>query len=71
MVLKLYALKCKRGYIRYSPASGCMCVGLDKAAVFSRPDQQELVEAQRQAEAAGMESLGVVELQIVEKDYDI
>jgi len=69
-MLKLYALKCKRGYIRYSSDSGCTCVGLEKATVFNCPDQRELVEAQRYAVAAGMESLRVVELQIAEKDYD-
>ncbi|MEW5920194.1 MAG: hypothetical protein AB1796_04410 [Bacillota bacterium] len=65
MALKLYALKCKGGYIRFSPAGGCTCVGLNKAGVYECPDHQDLEEALRCAEDAGMEDLRLAELHII------
>lgn len=68
MIVKLYALKCEQGYIRYSPECSTL-VGLDKASVYKTPDDKGLREAFRHSLSSGTLKLRVVELTLEETDY--
>ena len=69
MQLKLYALKCEGGYIRFNATDGSRCFGLNKASVYDCPDHGELQEAMHQAKNAGIKDLRLVELNIEEREY--
>lgn len=68
MTVKLYALKCDQGYIRYREGE-CQCVKLEKAGVYPAPDNPDLVEAAAAAGKARFENLKIVELTLEEKDF--
>ncbi len=71
MTIKLYALKCQEGYIRYKPGEEINYTGLDKASVYNQPGDPALQEAIRQAVAEKPKDLRMVELQLTEVDYQI
>ncbi len=68
MTVKLYALKCEQGYIRYREGE-CQCVKLEKAGVYPAPDNPGLGEAAAAAGRAEFNNLKIVELTLEEKDY--
>ena len=69
LAIKLYALKCEEGYIRYSLPGGSKCVGLSQATVCASPDDLRLVEAFDSAVRSAVTDLRLVELSLVENDY--
>lgn len=68
MTVKLYALKCDQGYIRYHEGA-CQCVKLDKAGVYPAPDSPGLAEAAAAAGRAEFNNLIIVVLALEEQDY--
>ena len=68
MTVKLYALKCEQGYIRYREGE-CQCVKLEKAGVYPDPDNPDLVEAAAAAGRDKLNNLKIVELTLEEKDF--
>ncbi len=68
MTVKLYALKCDQGYIRYREGT-CHYVSIEKASVYPAPGNPGLAEAAAAAEKAKPTNLKIVELTLEEKDY--
>lgn len=66
-MVKLYALKCRGGYVRSSGEEGCQCVPFNKASVYNDPDSLE--EITRLAEKEGINGIKRVELTIMEREY--
>lgn len=66
-MIKLYALKCKGGYVRNSREEGCQCVPFNKASVYNDPDSLENIA--RLAEKEGINDIKRVELIIMEREY--
>lgn len=68
MTVKLYALKCDQGYIRYREGS-LSSVKLEKAGVYPAPDNPGLEEAAEAARRAKLSNLKIVELTLEERDF--
>lgn len=68
MTVKLYALKCDRGYIRYREGE-CHFVPLEKASVYPAPDNPGLAEAATAAGRTEVNNLKIVELTLEENNY--
>ncbi len=64
-MIKLYALKCRDGYVRNSREEGCQCVPFNKASVYNDPVSLE--EIVLLAEKAGIKDIMRVELTIKER----
>ncbi len=66
-MIKLYAVKCRDGYVRNSGEEGCQCVPFNKASVYNDPvNLEDIVPL---AEKAGIKDIKRVELTITERDY--
>lgn len=66
-MIKLYALKCRGGYIKNSSEQGCRCVPLSKASVFNDPGSLE--DIVHLAVRQGITDIKRIELTIMERDY--
>ena len=68
MVIKLYALKCKDGYLRVSNMDCYQCVKMDKASVFPLEKLSVLKENLEKAKNNGMVDVRIVELIVIENE---
>ena len=68
MVIKLYALKCKDGYLRVSNTDCYQCVEMDKASVFPLEKSTVLKENLERAKNNGMVDVRIVELIVTENE---
>lgn len=71
-MIKLYALKCKGGYIKNSKNEEIKCVNFNKASVFGDEGLSKADEIITQAKDLGLNEIRLVELHIHEHDpYNI
>ncbi len=69
--LKLYALKCRSGYIKNDLndlKEGYKCVDLKKASVYDENGLDKINEVMKLAEKNGFTDVRIVELEIIERD---
>ncbi len=66
-MIKLYALKCKDGYIK-EDAQKLQCVGINKASVYGKDSLEKINQLLKKAEKAGFANPRLVELTITEKE---
>ena len=68
MDIKLYALKCKDGYLKVSNTDCYHCVEMDKASVFPLEKFTVLKENFERAKNNGMVDVRIVELIVTENE---
>lgn len=66
--MKLYALKCNGGYVRFNNQVGFQLVAMEKASVFGPDRLSQVNEIIAGAMEHGMTNVRLVELYIIEKD---
>ncbi len=68
--MKLYAIKCRGGYVKNDTEKGYICVDLRKATVYDKVDLNRLNEVINCARDKGITDIKIVELTITERDYN-